>query len=47
MGYSHNGYWLRFKVLGEPHLHGEAFQMLAGQVLSQRKEVKLVISPMT
>jgi hypothetical protein len=27
-------YWLRFKVLGKPHLHGEAFQ-----------EVELVILP--
>lgn len=24
-------HWLKLKVLGTPHLHGEVFQVLAGQ----------------
>jgi hypothetical protein len=34
-----NVLWLGIKVPGMPHLHGEAFHVLAGQVLTGRKEV--------
>lgn len=44
VGFSYNVYWLRLKVLGMSHLHGEAFQTLAGQVLILRTEDEPVIS---
>ena len=43
-------HWLEFKVLGMPHLHGEAFQesqVLAGWVLIRKEEVELVHLPRT
>ena len=36
-------HWLEFKVLGMPHLHGEGFQVLSGQVHTEREEVEPVI----
>ena len=45
--FQENVHWLGLKGSGMPYLHGEVIQVLAWQVLLERKEVEPVISPKT